>query len=156
MNFLTRKAIPRRALLRGALALPLLDAMVPAATAWAQTPPAPSAASASSSSPWAAIRTAGPRPAPRPPRPALPILAPLEPVKSHLSVITNLRLPNAYPGTHDTSNSAFLSASQAKHTESSDYFSGHHRRPDRRPRNGSRYPNRLSPARHGPPPLAGL
>ena len=41
MNFLTRKAIPRRALLRGALALPLLDAMVPAATAWAHTPARP-------------------------------------------------------------------------------------------------------------------
>src|SRR5204863_8330282 len=39
--FITKKAIPRRTFLRGAgvtLALPLLDAMVPAATALAQTP----------------------------------------------------------------------------------------------------------------------
>jgi hypothetical protein len=35
-----------------------------------------------------------------------------------------MRLQNAYPGTHDTSNSAFLSAATAKHTESSDYYSG--------------------------------
>src|SRR5262249_28323183 len=31
---------------------------------------------------------------------------------------------NAYPGTHDTSNSAFLSAAVSKHTESSDYSLG--------------------------------
>ena len=41
-----------------------------------------------------------------------------------MTVITNLRLPNAYPGTHDTSNSAFLSAATSKHTESSDYYLG--------------------------------
>ena len=42
--FLTKKAIPRRTFLRSAratLALPLLDAMIPAATAWAQTPAKP-------------------------------------------------------------------------------------------------------------------
>jgi hypothetical protein len=36
-----KKAIPRRTFLKGAqaaLALPLLDAMIPAATAWAKTP----------------------------------------------------------------------------------------------------------------------
>ena len=36
--------------------------------------------------------------------------ASLEPVKDQLTVITNTRLQNAYPGTHDTSNAAFLSA----------------------------------------------
>src|SRR6266478_8814828 len=42
--FLTKKAIPRRSFLRGAgatLALPLLESMVPAATALAQTPAKP-------------------------------------------------------------------------------------------------------------------
>ena len=42
--FLTKKHIPRRTVLRGAgamLALPLLDAMVPAATAWRRRPRAP-------------------------------------------------------------------------------------------------------------------
>ena len=37
-------------------------------------------------------------------------------------MVTNLRLQNAYPGTHDTANAGFLSAAFAKHTESSDYF----------------------------------
>ena len=37
---ITKKALPRRTFLKGAqavLALPLLDAMIPAATAWAKT-----------------------------------------------------------------------------------------------------------------------
>jgi hypothetical protein len=38
-----------------------------------------------------------------------------------LTVITNLELKNAYPGTHATSNAAFLSAATAKWTESTDY-----------------------------------
>jgi hypothetical protein len=53
-----------------------------------------------------------------------PILSPLQAVKQHLTVITNLELQNSYPGTHDTSNSGFLSAAFAKHTESSDYHLG--------------------------------
>jgi hypothetical protein len=53
-----------------------------------------------------------------------PILHPLEPVKDQVTVITNTRLQNSYPGTHDTSNSGFLSAAFSKHTESSDYECG--------------------------------
>jgi hypothetical protein len=53
-----------------------------------------------------------------------PILSSLAPVKEHVTAITNLELRNAYPGSHATSNSAFLSAAKAKHTESSDYYLG--------------------------------
>jgi hypothetical protein len=53
-----------------------------------------------------------------------PILRSLEPVKQQVSVLTNLELRNAYPGSHATSNSAFLSAAKAKQTESSDYYLG--------------------------------
>jgi hypothetical protein len=53
-----------------------------------------------------------------------PILSSLDSVKDQISVLTNLELQPAYPGTHATSNSAFLSAAQAKRTESSDYFLG--------------------------------
>jgi hypothetical protein len=45
--FLTKRAIPRRTLLKSGgavLALPLLDAMIPAGTAWAQTAAKPGAA----------------------------------------------------------------------------------------------------------------
>src|SRR5207302_6659245 len=53
-----------------------------------------------------------------------PILSSLAPVKDHVTAITNLELQNAYPGSHATSNSAFLSAAKAKLTESTDYYLG--------------------------------
>ena len=43
-----------------------------------------------------------------------PILSSLAPVKDTSRCITNLELQNAYPGSHATSNSAFLSAAKAK------------------------------------------
>ena len=126
--FLTKKAIPRRTLLKGAqatLALPLLDAMIPAATMWAQTPAKPVSRlgfvfvpMGCDHSRWTPPGAAGKL------EELSPILSSLQPVKDQLTVITNLRLPNAYPGTHDTSNSAFLSAAVSKHTESSDYYLG--------------------------------
>src|SRR3954468_22258512 len=53
-----------------------------------------------------------------------PSLAPLAPVKGHVTVLSNLGLRNAYPGTHATSNSSFLSAARARLTESADYYLG--------------------------------
>ena len=44
MMIISKKALPRRTFLKGlqaTLALPLLDAMIPAATAWAKTPAKP-------------------------------------------------------------------------------------------------------------------
>ena len=125
--FLTKKAIPRRTFLRsaqGALALPLLDAMIPAATAWAQTPAKPVPRLGFVFIPMGCDQARW-TPAGQGKLDDLsPILAPLKPVKDQVTVITNTRLQNAYPGTHDTSNSAFLSAASSKHTESSDYFLG--------------------------------
>src|SRR5690349_12403841 len=127
MMFLTKRAIPRRTLLRGAgatLALPLLDAMIPAATAWAQTPAKPVRRLGFVFIPMGCDQSRWTPPGQGKLDELSPILVPLEPVKDQLTVITNTRLQNAYPGTHDTSNSAFLSAAFAKHTDSSDYFSG--------------------------------
>ena len=53
-----------------------------------------------------------------------PTLLSLAPFVDQLTVITNLELKNAYPGTHATSNAAFLSAARAKWTESTDYYLG--------------------------------
>src|SRR5262245_39186275 len=53
-----------------------------------------------------------------------PILSSLAPVKDHVTVLSNTELQNAYPGTHSSSNAAFLSAARPKHTESSDYYVG--------------------------------
>jgi hypothetical protein len=125
--FLTKKAIPRRTFLRSAratLALPLLDAMIPAATAWAQTPAKPVPRLGFVFIPMGSDQARWTPPGQGKLDELSPILTPLEPVKDQVTVITNLRLPNAYPGTHDTSNSAFLSAATSKHTESSDYYLG--------------------------------
>src|SRR6188768_1605735 len=125
--FLTKKAIPRRTLLKSggaALALPLLDAMIPAGTAWAQTAAKPVRRLGFVFIPMGCDQARWTPPGQGKLDALSPILTPLEPVKDHVTVLTNMRLQNAYPGTHDTSNALFLSAAPAKHTESSDYFLG--------------------------------
>src|SRR5262245_118678 len=97
---ITKKALPRRTMLRGmgaTLALPLLDAMVPAMTALAATPAKP-------------VRRLGFVYIPMgsyfaqwiPPGTTLrelsPTLSSLEPVKDYLTVLSNMELKNAYPG----------------------------------------------------------
>ena len=126
-TFLTKKAIPRRAFLRSsraALALPLLDAMIPAATMWAQTPAKPVRRLGFVFIPMGCDQARWTPLGEGKLEELSPILSPLEPIKDQVTVITNTRLQNAYPGTHDTSNAAFLSAAPAKHTESSDYYLG--------------------------------
>ena len=123
---ITKKALPRRTFLRGmgaTLALPLLDAMVPAATAWAKTPAKPVRRLGFVFMPMGCDQSRW-----TPPGEKLdqlsPILTSLAPVHEHVTAITNLELQNAYPGSHATSNSAFLSAAKAKLTESTDYYLG--------------------------------
>ncbi len=125
--FLTKKAIPRRTLLRNAgaaLALPLLDAMIPAATAWAQTAAKPVRRLGFVFVPMGCDHSRWTPTGQGTLDQLSSSLAPIEPVKNQVTVVTNMRLQNAYPGTHDTSNAAFLSAASSKHTESSDYFLG--------------------------------
>ena len=127
MTFLTGKSISRRTVLRGAgaaLALPLLDAMLPAG---------PALAKSSASKPVKRLQYVympmgcdHSRWTPKGDTlKELPfILEPLAPVRDKLNVVSNLELANAYPGSHATSNSAFLSCARAKHTESTDYYLG--------------------------------
>ena len=124
---ITKKALPRRTFLRGmqaSLALPLLDAMVPAATAWDKTPAKPVPRLNFVFIPMGCDHSRWTPPAAPELDGLSPILSPLEPLKDRLIVFTNFDLKNAYPGTHSTSNAAFLSAAFAKHTESSDYYLG--------------------------------
>jgi hypothetical protein len=124
---ITKKALSRRTFLRGvgaAVALPLLDAMIPPMTATADTPAAPErlrrlgyvyipmGCDHTRWTPGGGDRLDE----------LSPSLAPLAPVKEHVTVLSNLELRNAYPGTHATSNSAFLSAARARLTESTDYY----------------------------------
>ena len=106
----------------GVSALPLLDAMVPAAT-----PLANSAAPVRRLfrfMPMGCDITRWTPPNEKNLDQLSPILSSLAPVKEHVTAITNLELQNAYPGSHATSNSAFLSAAKAKLTESTDYYLG--------------------------------
>ncbi|MBI1895558.1 MAG: DUF1552 domain-containing protein [Acidobacteria bacterium] len=123
----TKKALPRRTFLRGmgtTLALPLLDAMVPAMTALAASPAKPVRRLGFVYVPMGANISQWTPPGEGKLTELSPSLSSLAGLVDHLTVITNLELKNAYPGTHATSNAAFLSAAKAKWTESSDYHLG--------------------------------
>ena len=124
---ITKKALPRRTFLRGmgaTVALPLLDAMVPSMTALAQTPARPVRRLGFVYIPMGSDIARWTPPGEGVLTELSPSLAPLANVKDHITVVTNMELKNAYPGTHATSNAAFLSAAKAKWTESSDYHLG--------------------------------
>lgn len=124
---LTKKSLPRRTFLRGAgatLALPLLDAMVPAMTAQAATPARPLPRLGFVYMPMGSDITRWTPRSENDLSELSPSLSSLAPVRDHVTAITNMELKNAYPGTHATSNAAFLSAAKAKWTESSDYYLG--------------------------------
>jgi Protein of unknown function (DUF1552) len=124
---ITKMALPRRTFLRGmgaTLALPLLDAMVPSMTALARTPAEPVRRLGFVYIPMGCDIGRWTPPGDGKLTELSPILQSLGPVADHLTVLTNLELKNAYPGTHATSNAAFLSAAKAKWTESSDYYLG--------------------------------
>ena len=105
------------------MALPLLEAMVPAATPLAKTAAQPVRRLGFVFMPMGCDITRW-----TPPGEKLdqlsPILRSLAPVREHVTVISNMELQNAYPGSHATSNAAFLSAAKAKLTESTDYYLG--------------------------------
>jgi hypothetical protein len=123
---ITKKALPRRTFLRGVgttLALPLLDAMVPAMTAMAATAANPARRVGFIYIPMGCMIAQW-----TPPGETLkelsPTLGSLAPVRDHVTVMSNMEIKNAYPGTHATSNASFLSAATAKWTESTDYYLG--------------------------------
>jgi hypothetical protein len=128
--FITKKALPRRTFLRAmgtTLALPLLDAMVPALSATQNTAAKP-------------VRRVGFIYLPMGNNPAewtpqgegriselSPSLAPLSPFLDHVTVLTNLQVKNGYAlggGDHATANSCFLSCAEAKRTEGNNYYLG--------------------------------
>jgi hypothetical protein len=126
---IAKMALPRRTFLRGlgaTVALPLLDAMVPAFTAIAATPAKP-------------VQRLGFVYIPMGMNPELwtpaadgrltslsPSLASLTPFLDHLTVVTNLEVRNSAVagGNHATAGSAFLSCARAKRTEGSDFELG--------------------------------
>ncbi len=124
---ISKKALPRRTFLRGVgatVALPLLDAMVPSMTALANTAARPVRRLGFVYIPMGSNIAMWTPPGEGKLAQLSPSLGPLAPVKDQLTVVSNLELRNAYPGTHATSNASFLSAAKAKWTESTDYYLG--------------------------------
>ena len=123
----TKKSLPRRTVLRGmgaSLALPLLDAMVAPMTAMAATAANPVRRLGFVYVPMGSHITEWTPPGSGKLTELSPTLKSLAPVVDQVTVLTNMELRNAYPGTHATSNASFLSAATAKWTESTDYHLG--------------------------------
>jgi hypothetical protein len=124
---LLKKALPRRTFLRGmgaTVALPLLDAMVPSMTALARTPARPVKRLGFVYMPMGCDLARWTPQGEGVVTQFSPTLQSLAPYANQLTIFGNLELKNAYPGTHATSNAAFLSAATAKWTESTDYHLG--------------------------------
>ena len=132
--FITKKHMARRTFLRGAgatIALPLLDAMLPAATALANTAGKPQARYAFVHLPHGAImgqwtpKTAGKN------FEMTAILKPFEPFREYMTVISNLdhqmatsQTPEEAAGDHDRTASVFLSGAHIKRTTGQDIYAG--------------------------------
>jgi len=123
--FVSKQSLSRRTVLRGlgaTMALPLLDAMVPAFTPLARTAAAP-------------VRRFGAVFVPMGERPThwtptttgagfefSPILKPLEPLRDYVTVVSNMDRP--LQGTHAVSTGTWLTGTAPKRTEAEDFVAG--------------------------------
>src|SRR5215208_4775914 len=123
--FVTKKALSRRTMLRGmgaTLALPLLDAMIPALTPIVHTAGAPTRRFGAIFVPM------GERPSHWNPSTSgvgfefSPILKPIESFRDSITVVTNTDRPPA--GTHAVSSGTWLTGSAPKRTEAEDFLAG--------------------------------
>src|SRR5687767_1486929 len=120
--FISKQSLPRRTVLRGlgaTLALPLLDAMVPAMTPTARTAAAPTRRFG------AVFVPMGERPSHWTPATKglgfefSPILKPIESFRDYITVVSNLDRP--LQGTHAVSTGTWLTAAAPKRTEAEDF-----------------------------------
>jgi hypothetical protein len=121
--FLTKKSLPRRTFLRGAgavVALPMLDAMTPAASAATALPPrlgfiyVPHGADLNT---WTPVKSGTDLD-------LSPTLKSLEPFKNVTTVITNLKRGGTVVEMHAGASSGWLSGAIPKRTEGEDYGVG--------------------------------
>ena len=145
MSFITGKHVARRTMLRGlgaTVALPFLDAMVPARGLFAGRPPPPR----STGRGWCASGWCTAPPAPAVGRRAAPVVAgggrarlrprptslsPLEAYRKHLTIVSDTDVRNAEAfappeigGDHFRSSAVFLTQAHPQQTESSDVRAG--------------------------------
>jgi hypothetical protein len=123
--FITRKAVPRRTFLKGVgvtMALPLLDAMVPAATALAQTAARPVRRFGAVYIPHGLLQSQWLPATSGPDFEFTPILKPLEPFKDRLVVLSGLSAgPTVQNGGHAVAPASYLTGNvQPKQTENTD------------------------------------
>lgn len=121
MAFVTRRHLSRRTVLRGAgacFALPLLDCMVPAQTALAQTAARPALRAGFVYIPngavvdrWVPAGTGGENFV------FSPILKPLEPFRRYINVVSGLSLPLSAPSAHAQSSGMWLSSASLRGAE---------------------------------------
>jgi hypothetical protein len=133
VSFITKKHLARRTFLRGAgvtLSLPLLESMVPALTALAQTAAVPRLRLGFSFMPHGAVM-ANWTPATEGALELSPILAPLEPYKNQVVVLSNLAHAMAGPqgpgdngGDHTRCPAVFLNGVHPKRTDGADILAG--------------------------------
>ena len=119
--FITKKSIQRRHFLQGmgaTLALPLLDAMVPAATALQKTAASPTKRFGAVFVPMGAVKDRWTPKTTGADFEFSPILKPLEPLRKQVVVITNVNRP--IEGTHSSSVASWLSGVAPKRTEAED------------------------------------
>ena len=123
--FITKRSLSRRSVLRGmgaTMALPFLDAMVPAATALSRTAATPALRFG------AVFIPMGERPSHWTPKTTgagfefSPILKPIESFRDSLVVVSNLDRPPG--GTHAVSTATWLTGSAPKRTEAEDFLAG--------------------------------
>ena len=136
MAFITGRHVPRRTFLRGAgaaVALPFLDAMVPAGRPWSPNDPVrlvaiESVHGAAGCCPWGSARYLWtPKDVGRSFDLSPSALLPLEPYREHLTIISNtdVRMAEAYDprevgADHFRSSAVFLTQGHPKQTEGSD------------------------------------
>ena len=130
---ITKTALPRRAVLRGlgtAVALPLLDGMVPALTALGRTVARPKPRLGVVYVPHGAVMDNWTPVTDGAGFEFTPILQPLERFRDHVSVMTGLdhapaaQLPGDPAGGHGRISGAFLTGIHAKPTEGADFEAG--------------------------------
>ncbi len=130
---ITKKALPRRTVLRGlgaAVALPLLDGMVPALTAVAKTAAKPKPRLGVVYVPHGAVMNNWTPVADGTGFELTPILQPLESFRDRLHVLSNLdhapaaQMPGDPAGGHGRITGAFLTGVHAKPTEGADFEAG--------------------------------
>ena len=122
--FIHKLSLSRRTFLRGigvTVALPLLDAMVPASTALAATPATPRRRFGAVYIPNGAVMPQWIPKTPGADFEFMPIMKPLEPFRDSLVVVSNLcRAGGDVPGDHAVSSAGWMSGAVAKRTEAED------------------------------------